>query len=483
MDINTFKIYVSDKLKSRYELKFKDNFDDIIMLMIDEIEKIAMNPEVEYKKLFKKIKATKKRYIDTFMKNKETDVYVQLTAIRIEYKKVVNGEISLEEFQSFFQVSSVEEYEKNLFSKIINWKDKEEALLTEFPYLDVLSKKSVKSAFKNDILLSCYYYIKNTNVAQQDNSNIKMIPSVFGTLPIDTTNKATYISEEEVTALENEIMNLDTIDKLICDNKEEKEKLIMKLEKDAYLRIVNGKDVSDVLTQIALIRATKAMNNLDKEIISYFFSLFYNAPLASDITCYVSEIAEGCGLTKNKKNYINIKDSIKKLSRIVLEHHIEDASVIGNMINVYMDKDNDRDKIVVSCGPFLKKLLIMNSSYNFDKASYDNLSRDAQQYAVWYQKRRLKQALHDSQYEETITITKAMEAIVWNTVRFDRRIKRIVESLSELKANKLVIKDYFHDDKRGTIKISYIPLPQSIVEKIMSKNFQEGQLIEGKIVK
>lgn len=60
MDINTFKIYVSDKLKSRYELKFKDNFDDIIMLMIDEIEKVAMNPEVEYKKLFKKIKATKK---------------------------------------------------------------------------------------------------------------------------------------------------------------------------------------------------------------------------------------------------------------------------------------------------------------------------------------------------------------------------------------------------------------------------------------
>ncbi|CDM70388.1 Hypothetical protein CM240_3271 [Clostridium bornimense] len=125
----------------------------------------------------------------------------------------------------------------------------------------------------------------------------------------------------------------------------------------------------------------------------------------------------------------------------------------------------------------------MNSSYNFNKEAYDNLSKDAQQYAVWYQKRRLKQATKVPNNEEEITIVKAMEAILWNVKRSDLRIKRILKSLEELKNNKLVIEDYEYIKKKKSLIIKYIDLPQSIIEKIIDKNFQEGQYIEGKIIK
>ena len=257
----------------------------------------------------------------------------------------------------------------------------------------------------------------------------------------------------------------------------------MKLEKDAYLKLVAGKDVMDVVTQIALLKATKAMNDFDKEIISYFFSLFYNAPLDTEITVYMSDIAQGCGLTLHKRNYKAIRDSVIKLGKISLEYQIEGVSIVGNIISAYIDENDDRDKVTVACGPFLKKLLIMNSSYNFNKEAYDKLSKDAQQYAVWYQKRRLKQATKIPNNEEEITIVKAMEAILWNVKRSDLRIKRILRSLEELKNNKLVIEDYEYIKKKKSLIIKYIDLPQSIIEKIIDKNFEEGQYIEGKIIK
>ena len=55
--------------------------------------------------------------------------------------------------------------------------------------------------------------------------------------------------------------------------------------------------------------------------------------------------------------------------------------------------------------------------------------------------------------------------------------------MEELKNNKLVIENYEYIKKKKSLIIKYIDLPQSIIEKIIDKNFQEGQYIEGKIIK
>ena len=481
MDPNTFREYVIKRLKQKYQSFFKDDFEDILMIMAPELQSISLSDDESYKKFVRKIRATKKRFIDNFVKNKNNEVYIKLQSIRYEYDRVIKNEISIEEFKEYHKVSSIEEYEKILFEGINLWKDNDDALLTEFTYINSISRRSIKSAFKNDIILVYYQYLKTKKY--NNDTNIKRIPTVFGSMPLDPTNMASFVTKEEDEKLQKEIATMDTIDKLICDNEEESERLLMKLEKDAYLKLVAGKDVMDVVTQIALLKATKAMNDFDKEIISYFFSLFYNAPLDTEITVYMSDIAQGCGLTLHKRNYKAIRDSVIKLGKISLEYQIEGVSIVGNIISAYIDENDDRDKVTVACGPFLKKLLIMNSSYNFNKEAYDNLSKDAQQYAVWYQKRRLKQATKIPNNEEEITIVKAMEAILWNVKRSDLRIKRILRSLEELKNNKLVIEDYEYIKKKKSLIIKYIDLPQSIIEKIIDKNFEEGQYIEGKIIK
>ena len=481
MDPNTFREYVIKRLKQKYQSFFKDDFEDILMIMAPELQGISLSDDESYKKFVRKIRATKKRFIDNFVKNKNNEVYIKLQSIRYEYDRVIKNEISIEEFKEYHKVSSIEEYEKILFEGINLWKDNDDALLTEFTYINSISRRSIKSAFKNDIILVYYQYLKTKKY--NNDTNIKRIPTVFGSMPLDPTNMASFVTKEEDEKLQKEIATMDTIDKLICDNEEESERLLMKLEKDAYLKLVAGKDVMDVVTQIALLKATKAMNDFDKEIISYFFSLFYNAPLDTEITVYMSDIAQGCGLTLHKRNYKAIRDSVIKLGKISLEYQIEGVSIVGNIISAYIDENDDRDKVTVACGPFLKKLLIMNSSYNFNKEAYDNLSKDAQQYAVWYQKRRLKQATKIPNNEEEITIVKAMEAILWNVKRSDLRIKRILRSLEELKNNKLVIEDYEYIKKKKSLIIKYIDLPQSIIEKIIDKNFEEGQYIEGKIIK
>ena len=481
MDPNTFREYVIKRLKQKYQSFFKDDFEDILMIMAPELQSISLSDDESYKKFVRKIRATKKRFIDNFVKNKNNEVYIKLKSIRYEYDRVIKNEISIEEFKEYHKVSSIEEYEKILFEGINLWKDNDDALLTEFTYINSISRRSIKSAFKNDIILVYYQYLKTKKY--NNDTNIKRIPTVFGSMPLDPTNMASFVTKEEDEKLQKEIATMDTIDKLICDNEEESERLLMKLEKDAYLKLVAGKDVMDVVTQIALLKATKAMNDFDKEIISYFFSLFYNAPLDTEITVYMSDIAQGCGLTLHKRNYKAIRDSVIKLGKISLEYQIEGVSIVGNIISAYIDENDDRDKVTVACGPFLKKLLIMNSSYNFNKEAYDNLSKDAQQYAVWYQKRRLKQATKIPNNEEEITIVKAMEAILWNVKRSDLRIKRILRSLEELKNNKLVIEDYEYIKKKKSLIIKYIDLPQSIIEKIIDKNFEEGQYIEGKIIK
>lgn len=45
---------------------------------------------------------------------------------------------------------------------------------------------------------------------------------------------------------------------------------------------------------------------------------------------------------------------------------------MGNITSTYIDENVDRDKVMVACGLFLKKLLIMNNSYNFNKEAYNN---------------------------------------------------------------------------------------------------------------
>ena len=110
-----------------------------------------------------------------------------------------------------------------------------------------------------------------------NHKEITRIPRVLSNIPFDPTNKKDYFTVEEKRELDDiDNFSLDgTIDKLISSNSNE---LIMKLEKRTYLRIEEGKQTQDLITQIAFLKAAKALNNLDLKIIFHsksFLKVYY----------------------------------------------------------------------------------------------------------------------------------------------------------------------------------------------------------------
>ena len=62
MDPNTFREYVIKRLKQKYQSFFKDDFEDILMIMAPELQSISLSDDESYKKFVRKIRATKKRF-------------------------------------------------------------------------------------------------------------------------------------------------------------------------------------------------------------------------------------------------------------------------------------------------------------------------------------------------------------------------------------------------------------------------------------
>lgn len=481
-----FEPYLAEKLKSRYEKYFNDDFDNIRIILASELENISKDVDGKYKEIIKKVRYYKNRYIEKFITNKKTNTYKKLLFAREEYNDVLNGKRTLESFEKYFGASSIEEYEKLLFKDIYEWKSNDEALLSECPFLDTMHKLSIKTVFKNDVMLLYCRFLKEKNMKEL---NIKRFPTVFGSMPIDTTNRLKYIQEDIDDSVDN-LMGMETIDKII-ENSDSR--LIIQLENNLYNNLAENKNTESLMTQIALLKAIKAMNDMDKQIISYFFNIFYMSPMDNEVIKYTYEIAEGCNYSKSKNNLDAIEASILKLSKIRLEHTVEiqDVSkeIVGTLIEATIDKyKNKKNQVKVKCGSFLQELIITNSSYNFNKESFDELNKDSQQFALWFQKRRLNRVYEmKEQYSEdvydVIPIVDVMKAILWNTIVMEKRIRRTKNSVEDLKKNELVIRDWKYDSRKQLLSVLYIPLPKFVIKNILEKNFKEGSFIEGNIIK
>ena len=170
---------------------------------------------------------------------------------------------------------------------------------------------------------------------------------------------------------------------------------------------------------------------------------------------------------------------------------IQDVSkeIVGTLIEATIDKyKNKKNQVKVKCGSFLQELIITNSSYNFIKESFDELNKDSQQFALWFQKRRLNRVYEmKEQYSEdvydVIPIVDVMKAILWNTIVMEKRIRRTKNSVEDLKKNELVIRDWKYDSRKQLLSVLYIPLPKFVIKNILEKNFKEGSFIEGNIIK
>ena len=481
MSVESFDLYLSERLKAKYEECLNDDFDSVRIMMSEDLEKISKDVNSNYKELIRQARRYKRTYIEKYIKNKNSEINKKLAFVRQEYQDVLNGKKPMEDFKAYF--GSVEEYEKELLKDIEEWKENDEMLLSQCPFLKELHKLSIKSVFKNDIKILYCRFIKENKIKD---ANVKRFPSLFSDMPIDTTNRLKFIDNLDNDDVIKNLFKMKTIDKVINNNDS---KLIIKLENDLYNSLVEDKDTKTLMTQIALLKAMKAMNDMDKQIISYFFNIFYMYPMEDTIVKYTHEIAEGCNYSKSKNNLTAIENCIIKLSKIRLEHTVKVEGIVkkivGTLIEANIEQyENSKNKVEVKCGSFLQELIITNSSYNFNKESFDALNKDSQQFAIWFQKRRISKVyeMKDNYYEDVyddIAIEEAMKAILWNTTILKKKVKRIKEALDDLKNNELVIKDWKYNSRSQVFSVLYIPLPMAVVKTIHEKKFIEGSFVEG----
>ena len=108
---------------------------------------------------------------------------------------------------------------------------------------------------------------------------------------------------------------------------------------------------------------------------------------------------------------------------------------------------------------------------------------DAQQLAIWLQKRRYKASITNEGYDETIHLSKFSTAIYWNTKRLDRKRDRIIKALDELKKSNLIIKDFTYAKKIFSFEVEYIPLSPIELARINTPVSEKQNVIEGNHLK
>ena len=254
MDQN-FKKKIDDLFKIKYEKITKSKFDELYCTLYADLNKISdpNKKESTYKRLMLTTKQTKQRWVKKIKSDKNLKINQDIENAKYIYNQVLDKTIEPEKFIIMFEANSIDEYINKLYRNMDLWVNSADALLSDFEYLTILHKKSIVSAFKNDIIKLYYSY------TMSNHKEITRIPRVLSNIPFDPTNKKDYFTVEEKRELDDiDNFSLDgTIDKLISSNSNE---LIMKLEKRTYLRIEEGKQTQDLITQIAFLKAAKAFN-------------------------------------------------------------------------------------------------------------------------------------------------------------------------------------------------------------------------------
>ena len=350
----------------------------------------------------------------------------------------------------------------------MNGRTNVDSLLSDFITIDTFTSIAINNAFKNDIfvLFSAFCYEEESNM-----NNTTKIPSILSQIPVDTTSRTYFLTNEQKKDLDKctDISQPSTIDRYIMIGEDEQNELLLQLEQKTYLQIKNGgnsEQVLDLLTQIALVKSVKYLNRLDVKIISYYYTHFHKIVLGEPIIKSIYQITLDLGLANTIKNYDAIESSIAKLGSMTLSYNLEGNSINGIFLESSIYESNGVRMAKVYLGSILKELILKKSTLEYDGDIFNSLGADAQQLAIWLQKRRYTCAITNTPYNETISLSKLSTAIYWNTKRIDRKRDRLIVALSDLENNHIVVSTALYDKKNISFEINYIPLSSNELLKL-----------------
>lgn len=469
-----FKNKAIKLFKTKYEkLVKKKKFEDFLSNLSSDLDDIAdlEKRELIMKNINSNVKRTKTRWINKILANKDNKYIKDIEFAEIQYAKVLAKKISVRKFKSYFGAKNLDEYKENCLAPLNKWKANTDSLLSDFPYISDFTKISINNAFKNDVfvLFSAFCYKEESNA-----NNTTKVPSILSQIPVDTTSRTYFLTNEQKKDLDKctDINQPSTIDRYIMIGEDEQNELLLQLEQKTYLQIKNGgnsEKVLDLLTQIALVKSVKYLNRLDVNIISYYYTHFHKIVLGEPIVKSIYQITLDLGLANTIKNYDAIESSIAKLGSMTLSYNIEGNSVNGIFLESSIYESNGVRMAKVYLGSILKELILKKNTLEYDGVVFNSLCADAQQLAIWLQKRRYRCAITNTPYNEIISLSKLSTAIYWNTKRIDRKRDRLIVALNDLENNNIVVATALYNKKNVSFEINYIPLSSNELLKLQIK--------------
>jgi len=118
------------------------------------------------------------------------------------------------------------------------------------------------------------------------------------------------------------------------------------------------------------------------------------------------------------------------------------------------------------------------SAFEYSNDLYNAFSKDAKQISTWLQMRRYKAYINDEPLETSCNLASTTFGIYWRGSRIDRKRKRVVDALEEMKAKNHIVKDYVYNKKNQELTIYFSNLNEND-KKILKSN---GVSIDGKIL-
>ena len=200
--IELFKYKAIEKFKIKYEKLFKKKkFEDFLGGISSELEDIRdpEKRELIMKNINSNVKRTKTRWMKKVLSSPSNKFAKDIEFAEIQYKKVLSKQISIKKFKSYFDAKNLDEYKEKCLIPLNEWKNNIDSLLSDFIYIDSFSRTSISTAFKNDIFMQfsafCYEEERNMN-------NTTKIPSILSQIPVDTTSRTYFLTNEQKKELD-----------------------------------------------------------------------------------------------------------------------------------------------------------------------------------------------------------------------------------------------------------------------------------------
>jgi len=474
--IEDLKKEINSRLEGTYKKVMKlfteVDFNEFLEEMIDEIKKeveslLEVN-SVDISLVNRRVKKTKQRWFKKEMKEKNA-FYKEM-----KMAKELNDSLSKKEEMYKFEAvydgaKDYEDLRAKVIEKLENWVQDDNALLTDFRYLDSKQGYQIKRAFVNDALYIGLNLLKDKYPHGNQNS-IVGIPRVMGIIPIDHTNRARINHENKIERIEkinNRVVKKSYfVNKYIVDDDFMVESLI---------------DV-DILKKGVMAETLKLLGWNDMDIFFILLSqrdenFFRTREIITDIGTIVKEKYA----SRNAANYRSVRESLWRMEHLstgiikpslsgftfrLLEYVQIGSMVRGEDGNIVKENNGDDEEIDNKDENYVRVIVsdsvvkdyFMDRTIKMYRDVIDKVKLDASKILLFRLQQERVRCLMEGTNVFNTNLNFFKSALYFTNKRKSENIKMVERALNEIVEHKILLKSYTRN--KDMFQLKFYPMTE-----------------------